>query len=832
MTITSTQNRVSYAGNGAPGVPGTLAFSVPFRFLAISDLVVLVRVDATGADTTKTLDTHYSVSGEGAATGGTVTFLIEDGEPQTGETLIIYGNPAMTQLVDYIAGGVFPAESHEEALDRLTLQSTRSRELVERTPRLMEGDTDGSGQYDANSNRISNLGTPTATTDATTKTYVDALVNNTALGPAPTGLIATGSITSRLLADRWGEVKNVKDYGATGDGVTDDTAAINAAIAATPDWATIVFPAAGYGYHYRLTGTIDLRKKIVDARSAEFKLDHAGIGLILGSISSQGFGPSQHVFRVTRLAGESSVPEVQVKGSKGQHITVDYVDFIQFYSDADDSITGGAASQAYSTFTIRYANRIELNANPSPSGGLAQYTNDCKFNINRTRVIVLDGTYGHNNNRFTGCTLEGSYVEGVTDWPLIDIRIGSANYFRDIRAEGTIGVKFARGVSDCLIEQSYVPAPHFFDPVTAFTITNYGENCGVRHEINKQMPLVNLAGIDHAAFVEGHTTDLTNLTSTGTSMLAGAWAIFYTTPTFDCPHDEVQVKWDVNMLTSKGMRGNLSAYDASGAEITRPTAGTLTATSGTINTGADTITLAAPHGFSAGDGPIQFTTSGTLPAGLGLNTDYWVTVVNATTISLLNAPSGGSTVDITSGGSGTHTVEIHDIKWDGSAIKQFGTQSNSSNNVGSGGFYIINTLSVRAKLWLSAGGSGAEFDVLTVSARCLDLTTKQRISTAFGTPLGQTQTVVSTITALADDATPTVAGGSTFTTGGTTTITDFDDGVLGQTITILSEHAITITDGTNIILHGSANFVMAASDSLTLVLKADNKWYETARMVN
>jgi hypothetical protein len=95
---------------------------------------------------------------------------------------------------------------------------------------------------------------------------------------------------------------------------------------------------------------------------------------------------------------------------------------------------------------------------------------------------------------------------------------------------------------------------------------------------------------------------------------------------------------------------------------------------------------------------------------------------------------------------------------------------------------------------------------------------------AFGTVLG--------ITALANDATPTVDGLSTFTTGGTTTITDFDDGVLGQTITILSEHAVTITDGTNIILNGSANFVMAAADSLTLVLKADNKWYETARMVN
>ncbi len=85
---------------------------------------------------------------------------------------------------------------------------------------------------------------------------------------------------------------------------------------------------------------------------------------------------------------------------------------------------------------------------------------------------------------------------------------------------------------------------------------------------------------------------------------------------------------------------------------------------------------------------------------------------------------------------------------------------------------------------------------------------------------------------LADDATPSIAGGNLFLTGGTTTITDFDDGVLNQLIEIRSEHAVTITDGTNIILNGSANFVMAAADSLILRLKADNKWYEVSRMVN
>ena len=92
-----------------------------------------------------------------------------------------------------------------------------------------------------------------------------------------------------------------------------------------------------------------------------------------------------------------------------------------------------------------------------------------------------------------------------------------------------------------------------------------------------------------------------------------------------------------------------------------------------------------------------------------------------------------------------------------------------------------------------------------------------------------------TIETLADDATPSVLSSfqtSAWLTGGTTAITDLDDGVTSQIIVIIAEHTITITEGTNIYLSGSANFDMESTDTLTLICKADGLWYELARSDN
>jgi len=84
--------------------------------------------------------------------------------------------------------------------------------------------------------------------------------------------------------------------------------------------------------------------------------------------------------------------------------------------------------------------------------------------------------------------------------------------------------------------------------------------------------------------------------------------------------------------------------------------------------------------------------------------------------------------------------------------------------------------------------------------------------------------------ALDDSGTPSVLGYNIFKTGGTTAITDFDDGVSGQVITILADHNITITDNANLILAG--NFAMTSGDTMMLICRADNKWYELSRSDN
>ena len=109
MTVSSTAVSVVYTGNGV-----TTAFPVTIQFFEIE--VVLI-VD--GVETVQEEGTHYTVTGGNGATG-TVTML----SPPTTDPggMVINRKTSRLQQTDYTENDPFPAETHEKALDRLTMQ--------------------------------------------------------------------------------------------------------------------------------------------------------------------------------------------------------------------------------------------------------------------------------------------------------------------------------------------------------------------------------------------------------------------------------------------------------------------------------------------------------------------------------------------------------------------------------------------------------------------------------------------------------------------------------------------------------------------------------------
>lgn len=132
MTVSVTTSRADYNGNGT-----TTAFSVPFYFLDNTHLKV-VKTSGTGVATTLVLTTDYSVTGAGVGAGGTVTTVVA---PATGEKLTILRNIPIDQQTNYVANDPFPAESHEAALDKLTMIAQQLNEITSRAIYLPSSDT-------------------------------------------------------------------------------------------------------------------------------------------------------------------------------------------------------------------------------------------------------------------------------------------------------------------------------------------------------------------------------------------------------------------------------------------------------------------------------------------------------------------------------------------------------------------------------------------------------------------------------------------------------------------------------------------------------------------
>ena len=123
MTIPNNLFRWRYTATA-----GDTTFQYTNKILVDDDLAVYLN------GTLKTLDTDYTVTSAGEPTGGNVVFAM--GLAEDDDVLITKDGVDFTQDTDYVENDSFPAEAHEDALDKLTLLCQKIWDYVRRSVKV------------------------------------------------------------------------------------------------------------------------------------------------------------------------------------------------------------------------------------------------------------------------------------------------------------------------------------------------------------------------------------------------------------------------------------------------------------------------------------------------------------------------------------------------------------------------------------------------------------------------------------------------------------------------------------------------------------------------
>jgi hypothetical protein len=115
MTVTATTSTRSYTGDGS-----TTSFPTTFAFQgtgSAAELTVVQRTIATGAETTLSYSTHYTVTGGSGSTGT----VVAASAPADTVQWHIRRNTSTLQNSNYVTNDPFPADTLEGDIDRLAM---------------------------------------------------------------------------------------------------------------------------------------------------------------------------------------------------------------------------------------------------------------------------------------------------------------------------------------------------------------------------------------------------------------------------------------------------------------------------------------------------------------------------------------------------------------------------------------------------------------------------------------------------------------------------------------------------------------------------------------
>jgi len=430
MVLTSTSTTAGpFVTNGT---------NVSFQFLfMVSDPsdVSVYHTNASGETTQLTGGVDYTVSTVAGITGGTViTSQALDSSSANG-TLLIKREVAITQNAKIRNQSAFYPSIHEDALDKLTMIDQQQQEQVDRSIKVANGTgltleiAEASPGcpigWDPTGTKLINLPTSysaydTALGDADDLSHGDALI---AMKQHLTGAVRRTSDSKAQ------ETISVMDFGAAGDGVTDDTTAINNAITAisTLTAPRLIFPTGVY----KITSNINFT--VPDNTTIEFiGTLSAAVGNGITAVTFGSSGKNTNHLRVKGLWLNRSTGYDTSSGSIGVKVQdCVYSDFdirciqgftfgLYLYSESGNGGIsycqfkfGTIRNNAWNLYTQCYVDGY-INENNFYGGSFAH---DSNYGVSSSSVIRACHVYLSyfaasplNNNRFFGPSFENHFT--------------------------------------------------------------------------------------------------------------------------------------------------------------------------------------------------------------------------------------------------------------------------------------------------------------------------------------------------------------------------------------------------------------------------------------
>jgi len=394
MPVQTTSVRTTLAGNGS-------ATTFPFPFHCADPATIsVIYTDPSGAKVTLSPSSYSVTLNEAPADGGWVTYPLSGSPIPTGSSLTISRTVPLTQDVEFTNQGGFYPSVLNGALDRLAMADQQLADEQGRAIRFPAPEV------------VAPL--PDATTRRNKILAFDSggnpIVYTVPAGGVFQGDFSLSTVTpadgevALTIAEQLGYVANVRAFGAKGNGVADDTAAIQAAL---NTGRNVFLPKGSYRLSGSLVLTTDGQQLVGDGRTLVTLLPSGNFDVIVLNgrdgcvvsdlkVSAAGMA-SGYLFSLTNGCQRTTISRIH--GSAGFNFAYVSSSFNTTFEDCFNYGFRGAYGILYTgTDDLRSDVLVTRNFSISPDGSVP--------GASALAGIVVDG-YAHTtcllNTRLVNC---------------------------------------------------------------------------------------------------------------------------------------------------------------------------------------------------------------------------------------------------------------------------------------------------------------------------------------------------------------------------------------------------------------------------------------------